>query len=50
MEIYVDDDAKLTLHGLLQYYIKLEENEKVRPGTAGVAEAGSCQTSCANGS
>jgi len=30
MEIYVDDDAKLTLHGLQQYYIKLEENEKNR--------------------
>ena len=25
MEIYVDDDTKLTLHGLQQYYIKLEE-------------------------
>lgn len=28
MEIYVDDDTKLTLHGLQQYYIKLNENEK----------------------
>jgi len=30
MEIYVDDDTKLTLHGLQQYYIKLEEKEKNR--------------------
>jgi len=30
MEIYVDDDTKLTLHGLQQYYIRLEENEKNR--------------------
>merc|ERR1711871_682199 len=29
-EIYVDDEAKLTLHGLQQYYIKLEEREKNR--------------------
>ncbi|KUF95057.1 F-actin-capping protein subunit alpha-2 [Phytophthora nicotianae] len=28
MEIYVDDETKLTLHGLQQYYIKLEESEK----------------------
>lgn len=28
MELYVDDEAKLTLHGLQQYYIKLEEKEK----------------------
>ncbi|KAJ8672483.1 hypothetical protein QAD02_003742 [Eretmocerus hayati] len=28
MEVYVDDEAKLTLHGLLQHYIKLEEHEK----------------------
>merc|ERR1712139_216512 len=28
MEIYVDDEAKLTLHGLQQYYIKLKEEEK----------------------
>jgi len=28
MEIYVDDDTKLTLHGLQQYYIKLDEQEK----------------------
>lgn len=30
LEIYVDDEAKLTLHGLQQYYIKLEEAEKNR--------------------
>mmetsp|Transcript_11630 Transcript_11630/g.20676 ORF Transcript_11630/g.20676 Transcript_11630/m.20676 type:complete len:419 (+) Transcript_11630:64-1320(+) len=30
MEIYVDDEAKLTLHGLQQYYINLPENEKNR--------------------
>jgi len=30
MEIYVDDDTKLTLHGLQQYYIKLGEAEKNR--------------------
>jgi len=30
MEIYVDDDTKLTLHGLQQYFIKLEEAEKNR--------------------
>mmetsp|Transcript_12531 Transcript_12531/g.35401 ORF Transcript_12531/g.35401 Transcript_12531/m.35401 type:complete len:422 (+) Transcript_12531:91-1356(+) len=30
MEIYVDDEAKLTLHGLQQYYINLLENEKNR--------------------
>merc|ERR1712072_870220 len=30
MEIYVDDEAKLTLHGLQQYFIKLEEAQKNR--------------------
>jgi len=30
MEIFVDDEAKLTLHGLLQFYIKLSEKEKNR--------------------
>ncbi|XP_037276967.2 ATP-dependent RNA helicase DDX39A [Rhipicephalus microplus] len=30
MEVYVDDEAKLTLHGLQQYYVKLRENEKNR--------------------
>jgi len=28
MEVYVDDEAKLTLHGLQQYYVKLKESEK----------------------
>ena len=30
MEVYVDDEAKLTLHGLVQHYILLEESEKNR--------------------
>ena len=30
MEVYVDDDAKLTLHGLQQHYVKIKENEKNR--------------------
>ena len=30
MEIYVDDEAKLTLHGLEQQYIKLKDAEKTR--------------------
>jgi len=30
MEIYVDDDTKLTLHGLQQYFIRLTEAEKNR--------------------
>merc|ERR1711870_16850 len=29
-EIYVDDESKLTLHGLQQYYIKLTEAQKNR--------------------
>merc|ERR1739848_608072 len=29
-EISIDDESKLTLHGLLQYFVKLEENEKNR--------------------
>ncbi|KAI9504351.1 Suppressor of the cold-sensitive snRNP biogenesis mutant brr1-1 [Coemansia spiralis] len=29
-EIYVDDEAKLTLHGLQQYYVTLAESEKNR--------------------
>ena len=29
-EIFVDDENKLTLNGLQQYYIKLKENEKNR--------------------
>ena len=30
IEVFVDDDKKLTLHGLQQYYVKLTENEKTR--------------------
>jgi ATP-dependent RNA helicase UAP56/SUB2 len=30
MEIYVDNESKLRLHGLQQYYVKLLENEKNR--------------------
>jgi len=28
LEVYVDDDTKLTLHGLRQHYVKLKENQK----------------------
>lgn len=28
MEIFVDDDTKLTLHGLQQYFVRLAENQK----------------------
>jgi ATP-dependent RNA helicase UAP56/SUB2 len=30
LEIYVDDERKLTLHGLQQFYVKLDECEKNR--------------------
>ncbi|CAF3496960.1 unnamed protein product [Rotaria socialis] len=30
MEIYIDNETKLTLHGLRQHYVKLRENEKNR--------------------
>jgi len=30
LEIYINDGAKLTLHGLKQYYVQLEEQEKNR--------------------
>ncbi|CAI5689866.1 DEAD (Asp-Glu-Ala-Asp) box polypeptide 39B isoform X2 [Oreochromis aureus] len=30
MEIFVDDETKLTLNGLQQYYVKLKDNEKNR--------------------
>ena len=30
MEVYVDDETKLTLHGLAQHYLKLQEQEKNR--------------------
>ena len=29
MEIYVDDEKKLTLEGLLQHFVKLEEKDKI---------------------
>jgi ATP-dependent RNA helicase UAP56/SUB2 len=29
-EIFIDNEGKLTLHGLMQYYIKLTEEEKIR--------------------
>jgi superfamily II DNA/RNA helicase len=29
-EIFVDDESKLTLHGLQQYYVKLTEAQKNR--------------------
>jgi ATP-dependent RNA helicase UAP56/SUB2 len=29
-EIFIDNEGKLTLHGLKQYYVKLEDNEKIR--------------------
>ena len=28
MEMYLDDEAKLSLYGLQQHYVKLKENEK----------------------
>lgn len=30
MEVYIDDETKLTLHGLKQHYCKLRDNEKNR--------------------
>jgi ATP-dependent RNA helicase UAP56/SUB2 len=30
LEIYINDGAKLTLHGLKQFYVQLQENEKNR--------------------
>jgi len=30
MEVFVDDDTKLTLHGLQQYFVRLDEGEKNR--------------------
>ena len=30
MEVYVDDETKLTLHGLQQHYVKLQDKEKNR--------------------
>jgi len=30
LEIYINDGSKLTLHGLKQYYVQLDENAKNR--------------------
>lgn len=30
MEVFVDDDTKLTLHGLQQYFVRLDEGDKNR--------------------
>lgn len=30
MEVYIDDETKLTLHGLQQHYVKLQDREKNR--------------------
>ena len=30
LEVFVDDDTKLTLHLLKQHYVKLKDNEKNR--------------------
>lgn len=30
LEIYVDDEKKLTLHGLQQHFVRLEESAKNR--------------------
>jgi ATP-dependent RNA helicase UAP56/SUB2 len=30
VEVFIDDESKLTLHGLQQYYIDIPENEKSR--------------------
>ena len=29
-ELYIDKDSKLNLHGLKQYYIKLDDNQKIK--------------------
>jgi len=30
VEIFIDDEAKLTLHGLLQYYLNISEQQKIQ--------------------
>ena len=30
LEVFIDSESKLTLHGLIQYYVKLAEKEKNR--------------------
>jgi hypothetical protein len=39
MEIFVDDDTKLTLHGLQQYYIRLDEAAKNRSAQTPIPSA-----------
>ena len=29
-ELFVDSESKLTLHGLKQYFVKLEDNQKIK--------------------
>jgi ATP-dependent RNA helicase UAP56/SUB2 len=29
-ELFIDSDSKLTLHGLKQYYVKLEDSQKIQ--------------------
>ena len=29
-ELYVESEKKLTLHGLKQYFVKLEDNQKIK--------------------
>ena len=33
MEIYVDDETKLTLHGLVQHYVKLARRRRTANST-----------------
>jgi hypothetical protein len=40
LEIFVDDETKLTLHGLQQFFIKLGPEEKNRCGREGGREGG----------
>ena len=28
-ELFIDSDSKLTLHGLKQYYVKLDDSQKI---------------------
>lgn len=29
-ELFIDSDSKLVLHGLKQYYVKLNEDQKIK--------------------
>jgi len=29
-ELFIDNDSKLTLHGLKQYFVKLEDSQKIQ--------------------